>query len=191
MNFDSYLIIVNIVGFFLYFINMLLYRYTLNLQVDKLLTLISFMGGSLGIIIFILLFDRKAEKENMMSRVFVSSIFVIQLILFLFYKDGYFNSFNFKIWELFIKYKFLGYYLIIINIVTFIIFLLDKLKAIYGKWRIKIVTLLGLCFIGGSIGGLLSMYLFHHKTNVDYFTTGIPLIIVMQVLLLFYLVNIV
>lgn len=59
-------------------------------------------------------------------------------------------------------------------------FAIDKIAAIEGRSRIRIVTLLGLAFIGGSIGGLIAMYLFRHKIRKDYFTVGIPLIMVMQ-----------
>ena len=72
---------------------------------------------------------------------------------------------------------------------TFIIFTLDKIKAIYHKWRYKVGTLLILCFIGGSLGGLLSMYLFRHKTKKNYFTIGIPLIITIQMLILVIISN--
>ena len=71
------------------------------------------------------------------------------------------------------------------------VFSLDKIKSIYGKWRYKIVTLLSLCFIGGSLGGLLSMYVFKHKINIDYFTKGIPLIIIIQVFIIIFLTNII
>ena len=77
----------------------------------------------------------------------------------------------------------------IMNLVTFIVFAIDKTNARANRSRIKIVTLLGLSFAGGSVGGLISMYLFRHKTQKDYFTVGMPLIIVMQVVVLFYLMN--
>ena len=70
-------------------------------------------------------------------------------------------------------------------------FLIDKRNSVDNKKsRIKIVTLLLLSFIGGSIGGLLGIYLLHHKTKKDYFTLGIKLIILMQIIVLFYLLNI-
>ena len=50
--------------------------------------------------------------------------------------------------------------------------------------------MLGLAFIGGSLGGLIAMYAFQHKTKKDYFTVGIPLIMVMQAVVIFYLMNI-
>lgn len=82
--FEKYLIIVNIAGCMLYLINMLLYRYTQKANVDKLLMVLSLAGGSLGILITILIFDRKAVKDNMMSRVFIICVFIIQVIILLF-----------------------------------------------------------------------------------------------------------
>ena len=187
----TYLVIINIIGFILYCLNILLYRFSRHKQVNNLLTIISFLGGSLGIIIAILLFDRKFEKDNMMSLVFIICMFVIQLILFILFKNNSGEKINFAIWELFAKHKILLIYLLIINFITFIVFALDKMKSIYGKWRYKIVTLLSLCFIGGSLGGLLSMYVFKHKTNIDYFTKGIPIIIIMQVFIIIFLTNII
>ena len=71
------------------------------------------------------------------------------------------------------------YYLIVINIVTFLIYGIDKRKAKQGSWRISEVTLLILAAIGGSIGALLGMKIWHHKTmhkagvrDVDYIVEG-------------------
>ena len=72
-------------------------------------------------------------------------------------------------------------YLIIINVVTFVIFGVDKYKAIRQEWRIRESTLLGLALIGGSIGGWLAMYIFHHKTKKVKFFVGIPVILVIQI----------
>ena len=75
----DYLIIINIVGFILFAVNIWLYTNTSEGQVDKFLTIVALLGGSVGILFSILIFDRKAQKGNMMSRVFISCIFVIQL----------------------------------------------------------------------------------------------------------------
>jgi len=188
---ETYLVIINMIGFFLYCINMLLYKFTCHGQVDTALTIASFLGGSLGILIAILLFDRENLKDNMMSRVFVICIFVIQLVFFIMFKENDGEKISFAIWDLFNKYKILLVYFGIINFATFTVFALDKMKAISGQWRYKVVTLLGLCFIGGSVGGLLSMYIFRHKTSVDYFTWGVPIIMIMQVVVTIFLVNII
>lgn len=184
-----YLIIVNIIGFVLFAVNTWLYSNTAEGQIDKYLTITSLLGGSFGILISILIFDRKAVKGNMMSRVFIACIFVIQVVIFLVLKGLHGENITFAFWEFFAKYKILLIYLGIINFATFAVFAVDKIAAIEKRLRIRIITLLGLCFIGGSIGGLGAMYLFHHKTKKDYFAVGVPLIILMQVVLLFYLMN--
>jgi len=184
-----YLIIINGIGFLLYLINMLLYRYTAEGNVDKLLTVISLAGASAGILLAILLFDRKAVKGNMMSRVFVSCIFVIQIVIFLMVKGHHTDTVTFAFWHFFAKYKVILIYLGVINFVSFAAFAIDKVNAAEHRSRIRIVTLLGLAFFGGSIGALLGMYLLRHKTRKDYFTVGVPLIIIMQIAVLFYAMN--
>lgn len=75
--FEYYLIGINVLGFVLYLINMWLYDHTAESNVDKLLTIVSLLGGSAGPLLAILLFDRKSVKQNMMSRVFVVCVFII------------------------------------------------------------------------------------------------------------------
>lgn len=188
-TFEKYLVIINIIGFLMYLINMWLYSHTKEGQVDKFLTILSLAGASPGILLSIVLFDKKAHKGTMMSRVFVISVFIIQIILFLMWK-GYMNDkITLALWEPFLKHRMLLIYFGIINFITFIVFAIDKVNAQEHRSRIKIVTLLGLSFIGGSIGALLAIYLLHHKTKKDYFTVGIPIIMIMQVIVLFYLLN--
>jgi len=100
-QFDYYLIIINVIGFVLYLVNTWLYTYTADGQIDRALTITSLLGGSLGIVIAILLFDRKAVKGNMMSRVFVSSVLVIQVIIFLIIKGHIKSDLTFAFWDFF------------------------------------------------------------------------------------------
>ena len=186
---EIYLIIINIIGFVLYLINMLLYNYTAEANVDKFLTIISLVGGSLGILLAIVLFDRKSVKDNMMSRVFVICLFVIQLVMFLFLKGANGEKITFAFWEFFAEHKILIIYSVIINFVSFAAFAVDKINACEGRSRIRIITLLGIAFAGGSIGAILGMYIFRHKTRVDYFTVEVPLIMIMQAVVIFYLMN--
>lgn len=74
-------------------------------------------------------------------------------------------------------------YFILITAVTFAIFGIDKLKAKKSWWRIPESTLFILAIIGGSIGALLGMHIFHHKTLHKKFTIGIPAILVLQIIL--------
>ena len=72
------------------------------------------------------------------------------------------------------------YYLIVLNIVTFFVYGIDKWKAKRAKWRIREAALLGLAVLGGSIGALLGMKVWHHKTQHKKFRYGIPAIIIIQ-----------
>lgn len=82
-----------------------------------------------------------------------------------------------------LKVKTIIIYLIFINIITFFVMLIDKKKAEHMKWRVKESSLLTLALIGGSIGEIIGMYVFHHKTKKIKFVLGIPTIILLQVLI--------
>lgn len=73
-------------------------------------------------------------------------------------------------------------YLLLINAAALILMLADKKKAIHKKWRIPEFTLLTVAFFGGSIGMMLGMHLFRHKTKHPKFTIGIPLIMAFQII---------
>ena len=75
-------------------------------------------------------------------------------------------------------------YIIIINAASLVIMLVDKHNAIHKLRRIPERGLMTLGIIGGSIGCLMGMYLFHHKTRKRKFTLGLPLILLIQLLLL-------
>ena len=77
--------------------------------------------------------------------------------------------------------------LIIINLITFLLYGIDKLKAKKGKWRISEATLLLLAIIGGSIGAWLGIKIWHHKTLHKKFKYGIPLIIFAQIVVAIYM----
>ena len=72
-------------------------------------------------------------------------------------------------------------YLAIINIAAFAAMGIDKLKAKKRAWRIPEATLFLLVIFGGSLGGILGMFLFRHKTRHWYFVVGMPLILLMQI----------
>ena len=80
-------------------------------------------------------------------------------------------------------------YLVIINVVTFFLYGVDKYKAKRAKWRIPEATLLGLAIIGGSVGAWLGMKVWHHKTMHKKFKYGIPAMIIIQLLVISYYFN--
>ena len=69
------------------------------------------------------------------------------------------------------------YYLLILNIITFIIYGIDKYKSIKHKYRISEKTLIILAILGGSFGAFLGMITFHHKTQKRVFIILIPIIL--------------
>ena len=81
------------------------------------------------------------------------------------------------------------YYLVAVNVATFLIYGIDKFKAKRGKWRISEFTLLILAIIGGSIGACLGMKVWHHKTMHKKFKYGLPLILMAQIALVCYLLK--
>ena len=80
------------------------------------------------------------------------------------------------------------YYLIALNIVTFFVYGIDKWKAKRAKWRIREAALLGLAVLGGSIGALLGMKVWHHKTMHKKFKYGLPLILIAQIALIYMII---
>lgn len=77
-------------------------------------------------------------------------------------------------------------YLILINAASAVLMLADKTRAKKNLWRIPEATLFLFAALGGSVGILLGMYLFRHKTRHLKFTLGIPLILALQILLAVY-----
>lgn len=70
----------------------------------------------------------------------------------------------------------------VVNVIAFLMYGLDKVKAKRLQWRIPESTLLGVAVIGGSIGAFLGMQIFHHKTKKPKFYIGVPVIFILQVI---------
>ncbi|WP_321974071.1 DUF1294 domain-containing protein [Paratractidigestivibacter sp.] len=78
-------------------------------------------------------------------------------------------------------------YLLCMNLATLICFLVDKARAAGHNSRISEATLLGLALSGGSLGALLGMHLVRHKTQKWYFKFTVPVMLVAQVVLIWWL----
>ena len=78
-----------------------------------------------------------------------------------------------------------------LNLLTFIIYGIDKLKAKKAKWRISEATLLLLAVIGGSIGAWLGLQVWRHKTQHKKFFIGIPMILTLQVVATVYILSLI
>ena len=81
----------------------------------------------------------------------------------------------------------LTFYILCINVVTLIVYGIDKYKAKKAKWRISEATLLLLAILGGSIGAWIGMKIWHHKTMHKKFKYGAPAILLIQIVAMIYL----
>lgn len=79
--------------------------------------------------------------------------------------------------------KYVLLYLFLVNAAGFLFMLVDKQRARKKQWRIPEATLMGIAAMGGSIGSLLGMYVFRHKTRHSKFYIGIPVLLVLQLCL--------
>lgn len=84
---------------------------------------------------------------------------------------------------------YLLWYLAAVNLVTFTVYGVDKAKARRGAWRVPEKTLFLLPLLGGSVGALLGMRVFHHKTKHWYFAWGVPAILLAQLALAVWLLT--
>lgn len=82
--------------------------------------------------------------------------------------------------------KLIYIYLLCINALSFLLYGLDKLKARKNRRRVPERSLIALACFGGTVGALLAMYFFHHKTRKNKFRLGLPLILLIQIALLSY-----
>ena len=82
------------------------------------------------------------------------------------------------------KWLLLGY--LIVNVIVFVMYGVDKYKATYKKWRIPEATLIGAA-VFGVFGALAGMKFFHHKTKKPKFYIGVPLIFAIQIAILLYI----
>lgn len=76
---------------------------------------------------------------------------------------------------------YLSIYLVSINVITYVVYGIDKWKAKKAKWRIRESTLLWMAAVGGSIGALFAMKILRHKTLHPQFKYGVPLMLVAQI----------
>ena len=91
---------------------------------------------------------------------------------------------NFNQWEMILLF-----YISIISIISFLIMGIDKGKAKNKKSRISEATLMGISVMGGSVGTLLAMIVFKHKTNKKKFYIGVPIIYLIDQIILLLIFN--
>ena len=80
-------------------------------------------------------------------------------------------------------------YLVVVNVLAFALYGIDKYKAKAGAWRIPEKTLLGIAVLGGSVGAIAGMKTFHHKTKHWYFRYGLPALLAIQLTAVYFLMG--
>ena len=80
-------------------------------------------------------------------------------------------------------------YFMIINLVGFVMMCVDKQLAIHHKNRVPEKALFLIAIIGGSLGGILGMYAFRHKTKHVSFVMGMPVILIIQLVLVYFVIH--
>lgn len=79
-------------------------------------------------------------------------------------------------------------YLLIINLIGFLVMKIDKKRAKMQEWRIPEKTFFLITLFGGGIGTITGMYKFRHKTKKKYFTIGLPTIVIIEVISIYYFI---
>lgn len=79
----------------------------------------------------------------------------------------------------------LFFYLLVVNLAGYALFGVDKRRAIRHQWRIPETDLLLTAVLGGSLGCIIGMLSFHHKTLHPKFRYGLPIILILQVIFIF------
>lgn len=77
-------------------------------------------------------------------------------------------------------------YVLIINLIGFLIMGIDKFKAQKGYWRTPEKTIFTITLLGGGVGTVAGMYVFRHKTKKMKFTIGLPTILISEIVLIIY-----
>ena len=197
-----YLILINAVSFCLFAIDLLRHGKTGRILQPSWIFMASVLsGGAAGANLYFWLFfphfirsRRSSRKENSIEHDFYNwwriccllALIVQVILVFTVYGNGIHFSLR-RITSY--RDKLLHgalFYLVLINLITFIFFAVDKWKAKKNRFRIKEAVLFLLCFLGGTIGGIIGVHALHHKTTRKAFVVGIPLILLVQVVTVIY-----
>lgn len=185
-----YLIIVNVVTFLVYCIDYLICTH-MNIDgesqnfIHTILNILGIAGGAFGMLAALILLNDFVGRENANWFIIATSLTVVWLIIICII----FNPLNLQIRTLddinYWTYLPLIIYLIVINIISFILFCIDKFRP---KWRKSEIGLILLGVIGGSVGGIISMAITRKKTSIPHFSTGFYILFAVQAFALGYVI---
>ena len=194
-GFRIYLIVVNALSFLAYAVTSLIARAKGEGSQGEeaglaLASLAAVSGGGLGLFVAFLIWSRKVSKNNVaIFFLGLEMVIVWTLVLLNVYGPVHFNFGQLTQAVAHRDHRILGIYLVIVNLVTLALFLIDKKRAEKGESRIPEAALLGPCLIGGGLGGLIGIYSVRHKTRKSYFTFGVPFKLVLSLVVIAYLMQ--
>lgn len=194
-GFRIYLIVVNALSFSAYAVTSLIARAKGEGSQGEeaglaLASLAAVAGGGLGLFVAFLIWSRKVLKNNVaIFFLGLEMVIVWTLVLLNVYGPVHFNFGQLTQAVAHRDHRILGIYLVIVNLVTLALFLIDKKRAEKEESRIPEAALLGPCLIGGGLGGLIGMYSVRHKTRKSYFTFGVPFKLVLSLVVIAYLMQ--
>ncbi|MBR2835964.1 MAG: DUF1294 domain-containing protein [Coriobacteriales bacterium] len=184
-NFQWYVIAINIVAFLVYTIDFQIYIHGGDgIKPAVLCNLVTICGGAMGTLAAEVLWDRKINKQNAQSRIYTLVWLILQVAFFWSIWGPNHETVKAHALAFYNEHRILCIYYAVINLVTFVVFAIDKVKAMMDAWRIREVILLGLCLLGGGIGGILAMDICNHKVNSMHFMVGVPLLICAHLVLI-------
>lgn len=187
-NFQWYVIAINIVAFLVYTIDFQIYNHGGDgIKPAVLCNLVTICGGALGTLVAEVLWDRKINKVNAQSRIYTLVWLILQAAFFWSIWGPNHETVKAHALTFYNEHKILCIYYATINLVTFVVFAIDKIKAMMGAWRIREVILLGLCLLGGGVGGMLAMDICNHKVKSMHFMVGVPLLICAHLVLIAFI----
>lgn len=176
--FQWYLLAINAAAFVLYTIDFHIYVHGgEGVKPEVLLNLVTILGGSLGTFAAETLWDPKLNKRNAQSKIYTVVWLIIHIALVLVLYGPNHALVQERLYSFYKQHVLLCWYAAVINVATFVVFAVDKVKAIRKKWRIREAVLFGMSLAGGAVGGLLAMDICNHKVNKMHFMVGIPLIL--------------
>ena len=188
-NFQLYIIVINVIAFLIYTIDFQIYRHGgKGIKPQVLCNLVTICGGAIGTLITEILWDRKVNKLNAQSRIYTLIWVILQGVFFYAIWGPKRETVKEHFLSVYYEYKILFIYYAFINIVTFIAFAIDKIKAMMNAWRIREIILLGLCMAGGCIGGILAMDICNHKVKSMHFMVGVPMMICAHLVLVAFII---
>ena len=202
----NYYVIINIITFLMFSLDNFRHERTgKSFGPDALYLGLTVAGGALGTQLYYMIFFPKfnpkiqinksydAVKIEKRSYLFWRVITIVSLIIHVIVLVKAYNLDNVTTLSevlgmalIFVR-KYCIYYFLLINLITAIVFCVDKINACQGRWRVKETTLFKLAFAGGALSILLLMYLIHHKNRHRAFVFGIPAIVILHIVLVYLL----